>query len=91
MGLGAPELLILLVLILLLFGATRLPALGRSLGQAGKELRVGLREEEDGPRPVAGACPFCATEVPESSSFCPGCARSAADMVAEKVRQRRTA
>lgn len=47
MGLGLPELLILLVLVLLLFGATRLPALGRSLGQAGKELRAGLREDDD--------------------------------------------
>lgn len=84
MGLGLPELLILLVVVLLLFGATRLPALGRSIGQAGKELKTGFREEAA--RPVAGACPFCAADVPEASRFCPGCAKSADDIVAEKAR-----
>ena len=86
MGLGVPELLILLVIVLLLFGATRLPALGRSIGLAGKELRTSLRDDDD-PRPVAGACPFCATEVAEASRFCPGCGKTADDIRAEKVRQ----
>ena len=86
MGLGLPELLILLVVVLLLFGATRLPALGRSIGQAGKELRTGFREDA-APRSVAGACPFCAADVPEASRFCPGCGKSADDIVAEKARK----
>jgi sec-independent protein translocase protein TatA len=33
-GLGLQELLILLVIVVILFGATRLPALGKSLGEA---------------------------------------------------------
>lgn len=37
MGLGAPELLIILALVVLLFGATRLPKLARSIGQSKKE------------------------------------------------------
>ena len=36
MNLGAPELLIILAVVLLLFGSTRLPSLARSLGQASK-------------------------------------------------------
>lgn len=44
MGLGAPELVIILVVVLLLFGSTRLPKLARSLGQASKEFKQGVGE-----------------------------------------------
>ena len=44
MNLGAPELLILLVIILLVFGGTKLPKLARSLGQAQKEFKQGVTE-----------------------------------------------
>ena len=37
LGLGAPELIIILVIVLLLFGGTRLPKLAKSLGEAKKE------------------------------------------------------
>ena len=43
MGLGAPEILIILAVVLLLFGSTRLPALARSLGQASNEFKSGAR------------------------------------------------
>ncbi len=45
-GLGAPELLIVLVVILLLFGSTRLPKLARSLGQAHHELKRGTVDDD---------------------------------------------
>lgn len=41
---GAPEMLIVLVIVLLLFGASRLPKLGRTLGEARRELRASLEE-----------------------------------------------
>ena len=44
MNLGAPELIIILVVVLLLFGSTRLPKLARSLGQASKEFKQGVVE-----------------------------------------------
>ncbi len=44
MGLGAPELLIILAVILLLFGSTKLPKLARSMGHASKEFQAGLQE-----------------------------------------------
>ena len=44
MNLGAPELLIVLVVVLLLFGSTRLPKLARSMGQASKEFKEGIKE-----------------------------------------------
>ena len=51
-GLGAPELLIILVVILVLFGGAKLPKLARSLGQAQKEFKQGMDEgtkDEDKP------------------------------------------
>jgi sec-independent protein translocase protein TatA len=44
MNLGAPELIIALVVILVLFGGTQLPKLARNLGQAQKEFKKGLDE-----------------------------------------------
>ena len=47
MSVGWPELIIVLVVVLLLFGASRLPNLARSLGTSMKELRKGLEEGTD--------------------------------------------
>lgn len=44
MNLGATELVIILVIVLLVFGATALPKLARSVGQAQKEFKKGLDE-----------------------------------------------
>lgn len=44
MNLGAPELLIILAVILVLFGGAKLPKLARSLGQAQREFKHGLSE-----------------------------------------------
>ena len=52
-NLGGPELLIILLVVLLIFGGTKLPKLARSLGQAQNEFRKGQREpvlDEDPPR-----------------------------------------
>ena len=43
-GLGAPELLIILAVVLLVFGSTKIPKLARSLGQAQKEFKAGVEE-----------------------------------------------
>lgn len=43
-GLGAPELLIVLAVVVVLFGGTKIPKLARSLGQAQKEFKAGLEE-----------------------------------------------
>ncbi len=46
-GLGLPELLVILVIILVLFGASRLPGIAKSLGSSAKEFRKGLEDGED--------------------------------------------
>ena len=43
-GLGYQELLIILVIVLILFGANRLPDLARSLGSSVKEFKKGVSE-----------------------------------------------
>jgi sec-independent protein translocase protein TatA len=50
-GLGYQELLIILVIVLVLFGANRLPELARSLGSSVKEFKKGVNEasKEDAP------------------------------------------
>lgn len=48
-GLGIWELLILLFIVLLFFGAKRLPEIGRSLGKGIREFKDSVQElEEDG-------------------------------------------
>jgi sec-independent protein translocase protein TatA len=41
-GIGAPELIIVLVIVLILFGPKRLPALGKSIGKTFKSLKDGI-------------------------------------------------
>ena len=43
MNLGGPELLIVLLVVLVLFGGAKLPKLARSIGEAKKELDEGLK------------------------------------------------
>ena len=47
-GLGYQELLIILVIVLVLFGSSRLPQLARSLGGSMKEFKKGIAEGASG-------------------------------------------
>lgn len=80
---GGLEMLLLFLVILLVFGASRLPKLARSMGQAGKEFKAGMKEGYVA-QPVEGPCPFCGVEVAPDSKFCPGCAKSADEIVAAR-------
>ena len=55
-GLGVPELLIILAVVLLLFGGSRLAGLGKSTGRALKEFKEetkGLGDKKDAAAPTA--------------------------------------
>lgn len=43
-NIGAPELILILLILLLLFGANRLPEIGKSLGRSLAEFKKAMRE-----------------------------------------------
>lgn len=45
-GLGTPELIWIFLILLLLFGAAKLPQIGRSIGKTISEFKKGMREAE---------------------------------------------
>jgi sec-independent protein translocase protein TatA len=74
-GLGFPELLVICVIALLVFGPKKLPDAGKALGQAirGFKSSVDGKEEE---RPSAGAaCAECGKPLETQAAFCASCGR----------------
>ena len=52
-----PEWIIILVVVLLIFGARKLPELARSLGASAKEFRKGIQEGSEEPAAIGEATP----------------------------------
>ena len=73
-GLGAQELMIILVIVLVLFGGSKLPDLAKSLGKSMREFKKGVAaepEEEQAPKPGPAASP--ASAAPVSARLCGSC------------------
>jgi TatA/E family protein of Tat protein translocase len=49
-GIGMPELILILVICLLVFGAAKLPEIGRNLGRAIGEFKKGMKDEDEIPK-----------------------------------------
>ena len=91
-GLGSQELLVILVIVMVLFGANRLPQLARSLGSSLKEFKKGLdsvhAEETAASRPGADSptssasdkrsCAQCKTVLAPDWTHCPRCGTAVA-------------
>jgi len=80
-GLGFPELLVIGVIALLLFGPKRLPDAGKALGQAVRGFKgafEGKHETREGPGAAADArgCPGCGRAVEAGAAFCQHCGRA---------------
>lgn len=66
LGLGGPEVIIILIIFLVLFGGSKLPELAKGLGKSIKEFKQATREEPvSAPEPVAPAAPAAAAPVSE--------------------------
>lgn len=66
MDVGPVELLIVLAVVLLLFGSKKLPELAKGMGQAAKEFRSGLNDDDE-PKASPGDAPAVeskATDTP---------------------------
>ena len=63
-GLGPTELIVILVILLVLFGGSKLPSLAKGLGQSIKEFKTASKEEEQEAKSAAPAAP-AATPAPE--------------------------
>lgn len=50
-NIGWPELILILFVCLLLFGAGRLPEIARQLGKAIQEFKKSVKQGDDGPKP----------------------------------------
>jgi sec-independent protein translocase protein TatA len=46
-GLGFPEIILILVIVILVFGMKRLPELGRGLGEGIRNFKKSIRDEDD--------------------------------------------
>ena len=71
-GIGAPGIILLVILALLLFGPNKLPELGRAVGRTFREFKDGAREIINEPEPAkrseapAAAAPkAAAAELPQ--------------------------
>ncbi|GAB7141197.1 twin-arginine translocase TatA/TatE family subunit [Deferribacterales bacterium RsTz2092] len=51
MGIGSHQILIVLLVVAVLFGASRLPSLGRGLGEAIRNFKKGLNGEDEPDKP----------------------------------------
>jgi sec-independent protein translocase protein TatA len=63
-GVGFPELIILLIVLLLVFGAKRLPEMGRSLGKGMREFKEGVSGVETS---VMDSEPAAPAQLPPSA------------------------
>ena len=44
---GLPEMLVILAIVIIIFGANRLPQLGRGIGSAIKNFKEGIKSEDE--------------------------------------------
>jgi sec-independent protein translocase protein TatA len=50
-GLGFPELALILLIVVLIFGTSRIPELGRGLGEGIRNFRRGMKGEDEEKKP----------------------------------------
>ena len=99
-NLGFPEILLILLFILVFFGARKIPDIAQGLGKGVREFRKASREiaaegEQDIggqkqpaalPSAPASTCYYCGSSVPQNAKFCSSCGKSLVKFVCPKCR-----
>ena len=86
-NLGAPELLIILLIVFIFFGAKKIPEMAQGIGKGIREFRKASREiqsdQEDehvaelkSPKGENTSCFYCGAQVAKDARFCPSCGKS---------------
>ena len=96
-GMGAQELMVILVIVLVLFGGSKLPDLAKSLGKSMKEFKKGIAsepEDDQAAKPAdsakagaapARACGSCKSALEAAWTHCPSCGAPAPQAPAPKA------
>lgn len=69
-GLGAPELILILAVVVIIFGGAKLADLGGSLGKGIREFKANVKDDEPTPPPAAAApaAPVAAAPVVQATA-----------------------
>ena len=82
-GIGMPELIVILVIALLVFGAKSLPEIGSGLGKAIRGFKEAAEKGEKAPlgpaTPAIPSCPHCGRGSSGEATFCPYCGKRLRD------------
>jgi len=74
--LGLPELIVILVIVIIIFGANRLPELGKGIGSAIKNFKNATTDPDEATSTASasfGTCSNCGTTNAADSRFCRKC------------------
>ena len=82
-GLGFPELVVICIIALLVFGPKKLPDAGKALGQAIRGFRASMESKDEvqtGVKavPAHANCPSCGKPVESTAAFCAYCGHALA-------------
>jgi sec-independent protein translocase protein TatA len=87
-NLGAPELILIVLVILIFFGAKKIPEIAQGLGKGIREFRKASRDIQDeiekeikvSPEttlsPAKSKCFYCQSPISPDAKFCPTCGKS---------------
>jgi len=83
MGIGFPELMIILVIIMIIFGAGKLPEIGSAFGRSIKNFKKSMKEAEEEGELATGEQPEAAIEDAEETKAVPEIADSSAESTSD--------
>ena len=63
MGIGFPELMVILIIIMIIFGAGKLPEIGSAFGRSIKNFKTSMKEAEESETPAEQTGEAVATEA----------------------------